>query len=65
MKQKKKGKLNDLISTKSKVIIAHDMWMILKEFGKNSTKTKTTLKEKWKGKTCGGYAHSLSKHIFD
>jgi hypothetical protein len=36
------------------------------EFINNSMKTKTTSKAyKWKGKTHGGYAPSLSKHIIN
>jgi hypothetical protein len=31
----------------------------------NSMKTKTSKVQKWKGKTHGGYAHSLSKHIIN
>jgi hypothetical protein len=36
----------------------------IEELINNSMKTKTTSKvQKWKGKTCGGYANSLSKQI--
>jgi hypothetical protein len=38
-RQKRKGKLSDLISTKSRVIIAHEMWMNTKGVCKHFTKT--------------------------
>jgi hypothetical protein len=38
----------------------------IEELINNSIKTKTTSKvQKWKGKTYGGYAYSLSKHIIN
>jgi hypothetical protein len=48
-----------LIFAKSKVIIAHEMWMNAKRVCKQLHKNKKTISkvEKWKGKTCGGYAH--------
>jgi hypothetical protein len=38
----------------------------IEELINNSMKKKTTSKvQKWKGKTHGSYAHSLSKHIIN
>ncbi len=45
-RQKRKGKFNDLISTKSRFIIAHGMWMNTKGVCKQLHKNKNNIKSR-------------------
>jgi hypothetical protein len=65
MGQKKKGKVVGELFQNLKLFLCM-RYGKTEEFINNSMKTKTTSKvKKWKGKTHGGYAHSLSKHIIN
>jgi hypothetical protein len=45
-RQKRKGKVSDLISAKSKVIIAHEMWTNTKRVCKQLHKNKNNIKSR-------------------